>query len=291
MLMPIPKPSSGESESDFMARCTGDSTMLAEYSQRDQRVAVCLSSYREGGKEETVMDEALVEDFTDDFDDEMKSETLDIQAELKAYNGDNEEEKGVFSGYGSIFGNKDLGNDVMVQGAFAKSIASKGPKGVKLLYQHDAKEPIGVFDEIIEDRKGLRVKGRLAMGTQKGREVYELMKMGAIDGLSIGYRVSPKGADYDERGKRRMLKEVDLMEISAVTFPMNTRARVQAVKGEQRTVREWEETMRDACGLSRSESKVAANAVFKALDQREVGDEQKEVIDSMAKLTKILKGD
>lgn len=289
--MPIPKPSSGESESDFMARCTGDSTMLAEYSQRDQRVAVCLSSYREGGKEETVMDEALVEDFTDDFDDEMKSETLDIQAELKAYNGDDEEEKGVFSGYGSIFGNKDLGNDVMVQGAFAKSIASKGPKGVKLLYQHDAKEPIGVFDEIIEDRKGLRVKGRLAMGTQKGREVYELMKMGAIDGLSIGYRVSPKGADYDERGKRRMLKEVDLMEISAVTFPMNTRARVQAVKGEQRTVREWEETMRDACGLSRSESKVAANAVFKALDQREVGDEQKEVIDSMAKLTKILKGD
>lgn len=289
--MPIPKPSSGESESDFMARCTGDSTMLAEYSQRDQRVAVCLSSYREGGKEETVMDEALVEDFTDDFDDEMKSETLDIQAELKAYNGDDEEEKGVFSGYGSIFGNKDLGNDVMMQGAFAKSIASKGPKGVKLLYQHDAKEPIGVFDEIIEDRKGLRVKGRLAMGTQKGREVYELMKMGAIDGLSIGYRVSPKGADYDERGKKRMLKEVDLMEISAVTFPMNTRARVQAVKGEQRTVREWEETMRDACGLSRSESKVAANAVFKALDQREVGDEQKDVIDSMAKLTKILKGD
>ncbi len=289
--MPIPKPSSGESESDFMARCTGDSTMLAEYSQRDQRVAVCLSSYREGGKEETVMDEALVEDFTDDFDDEMKSETLDVQAELKAYNGDDEEEKGVFSGYGSIFGNKDLGNDVMVQGAFAKSIASKGPKGVKLLYQHDAKEPIGVFDEIIEDKKGLRVKGRLAMGTQKGREVYELMKMGAIDGLSIGYRVSPKGAMYDERGKKRMLKEVDLMEISAVTFPMNTRARVQAVKGEQRTVREWEETMRDACGLSRSESKVAANAVFKALDQREVGDEQKDVIDSMAKLTKILKGD
>jgi HK97 family phage prohead protease len=289
--MPIPKPSLGESESDFMARCTGDSTMLAEYSQRDQRVAVCLSSYRDGGKEETVMDEALVEDFFDDFDGEMKSETLDVQAELKAYSSGDDEEKGVFSGYGSIFGNKDLGNDVMVQGAFAKSIASKGAKGVKLLYQHDAKEPIGVFDEIIEDRKGLRVKGRLAMGTQKGREVYELMKMGAIDGLSIGYRVSPKGADYDERGKRRMLKEVDLMEISAVTFPMNTRARVQAVKGEQRTVREWEETMRDACGLSRSESKAAANAVFKALDQREVGDEQKEVIDSMAKLTKILKGD
>jgi len=287
--MPIPKPSSGESESDFMARCTGDSTMLAEYSQRDQRVAVCLSSYRDGGKEETVMDEALVEDFTDDFDDEMKSETLDVQAELKAYSDDEDEEKGVFSGYGSIFGNKDLGNDVMMQGAFSKSIASKGPKGVKLLYQHDTKEPIGVFDEIIEDKKGLRVKGRLAMGTQKGREVYELMKMGAIDGLSIGYRVSPKGAMYDERGKKRMLKEVDLMEISAVTFPMNTRARVQAVKGEQRTVREWEGFFRDEGGLSRSESKMAANAVTNALDQREVGIEQKEVMDSIANLTNILK--
>ncbi len=287
--MPIPKPNSGESESDFMARCTGDTTMLAEYSQRDQRVAVCLSSYRDGGKEETVMDEALVEDFTDDFDDEMKSETLDVQAELKAYSSDEDEEKGVFSGYGSIFGNKDLGNDVMMQGAFSKSIASKGPKGVKLLYQHDTKEPIGVFDEIIEDKKGLRVKGRLAMGTQKGREVYELMKMGAIDGLSIGYRVSPKGAMYDERGKKRMLKEVDLMEISAVTFPMNTRARVQAVKGEQRTVREWEGFFRDEGGLSRSESKMAANAVTNALDQREVGIEQKEVMDSIANLTNILK--
>ncbi len=287
--MPIPKPNSGESESDFMARCTGDTTMLAEYSQRDQRVAVCLSSYRDGGKEETVMDEALVEDFTDDFDDEMKSETLDVQAELKAYSDDEDEEKGVFSGYGSIFGNKDLGNDVMMQGAFSKSIASKGPKGVKLLYQHDTKEPIGVFDEIIEDKKGLRVKGRLAMGTQKGREVYELMKMGAIDGLSIGYRVSPKGAMYDERGKKRMLKEVDLMEISAVTFPMNTRARVQAVKGEQRTVREWEGFFRDEGGLSRSESKMAANAVTNALDQREVGIEQKEVMDSIANLTNILK--
>ena len=287
--MPIPKPSGGESESDFMERCMDSDTMQAEYTQRDQRVAVCLSSFRDSGKKETDVDE--VTEFIEDEFEELKTETLDIRAELKAYRDEDDEEKGVFSGYGSIFGNKDLGGDVMVEGAFAKSIASKGAKGVKLLYQHKADEPIGVFDEIIEDRKGLRVKGRLAMGTQKGREVYELMKMGAIDGLSIGYRVSPKGAMYDERGKKRMLKEVDLMEISAVTFPMNTRARVQAVKGEQRTVREWEETMRDACGLSRSESKVAANAVFKALDQREVGDEQKDVIDSMTKLTKILKGD
>ena len=231
------------------------------------------------------LDQEPIEEFSE-------TKVLDIQAELKAYGDDDEDEnKGMFSGYGSIFNNKDLGNDVMMEGAFAKSIASKGAKGVKLLYQHKADEPIGVFDEIIEDRKGLKVKGRLAMGTQKGKEVYELMKMGAIDGLSIGYRVSPKGATYDEKGKKRMLREVDLMEISAVTFPMNPRARIQAVKGESKSVREWESFFRDEGGLSRSESKVAANAVHKALDQREVDNEQTDVIKQIANLTKILKGD
>ena len=83
------------------------------------------------------------------------------------------------------------------------------------------------------------------MNTQKGKEVYELMKMGAIDGLSVGYRVDAKGYHYDERGKRRMLKEVDLMEISAVTFPMNPKARISAVKAEDRSVRDWETFLRD----------------------------------------------
>ena len=118
---------------------------------------------------------------------EAKSETLDIQFEYKAET--DQEDKGVFTGYGSIFGNKDQGNDIVVEGAFAKSIGKKGARAVKMLYQHRQDEPIGVFDEIIEDRRGLKVKGRLAMGTQRGREVYELMKMGALDGLSIGYRV------------------------------------------------------------------------------------------------------
>ena len=283
--MPIPKPSSGEGEDDFMSRCMDDQTMQAEYS-RNQRLAICLSSFRGDSKESAMdLDQEPMEEFEE-------TEVLDIKAELKAYHDDeDDEQKGMFSGYGSIFNNKDLGNDVMMEGAFAKSIASKGARGVKLLYQHKADEPIGVFDEIIEDRKGLKVKGRLAMGTQKGKEVYELMKMGAIDGLSIGYRVSPKGAHYDEKGKRRMLKEVDLMEISAVTFPMNPRARIQAVKGSGKSVREWEVILREAGELSRSESKVAANAVHKALDQREVDNEQTDVIKQIANLTKILKGD
>lgn len=221
-------------------------------------------------------------------DQEHKAETLDIAFEYKAHH--DEEEKGVFTGYGSIFGNKDLGNDVVVEGAFAKSIGKKGARAVKMLYQHRQDEPIGVFDEIIEDRRGLKVKGRLAMGTQRGREVYELMKMGALDGLSIGYRVDPKGVDYDEKGKRRYLKSVDLMEISAVTFPMNPRARVQAVKGAERTVREWEELLRDAGSLSRNEAKVAASAVAVALEQRDaVKEETPEVLDALSRFTNILK--
>ena len=295
--MPIPKPSSGESESDFMSRCMEDTTMQAEYSQRDQRVAVCLSSFREGGKKDTDMDNDYEADVQDDVQDEVKfieDGTLDCHAdfELKAYHDDEDDEaKGMFSGYASIFGNKDLGNDVVVQGAFQKSIRAKGARKIKMLFQHDTKEPIGVYTKVREDAQGLYVEGKLAMQTQKGRGVYELMKMGAIDGLSVGYRVDAKGYSYDDRGKKRYLKQVDLMEISAVTFPMNPKARVNAVKAEERTVRDWEAFLRDEGGLSRSESKVAASAVTKALDQREVGDEQSEVMKSIAKLTTILKGD
>ena len=223
-----------------------------------------------------------------EIEEKFETDTLDVKFDMKAVEGD--EEKGEFSGYGSIFGNKDLGNDVVVEGAFAKSIARKGAKSVKLLYQHKADEPIGVFDEILEDEKGLAVKGRLAMGTQRGREVYELMKMGALDGLSIGFRIAEKGQEYDKRGKRRYIKEVDLMEISAVTFPMNPKARVQMVKGEEKTVREWEEVMRDAGGLSRNEAKVAATAVTKALSNRDdCSGKEPEVLSSLQNLTNILK--
>lgn len=280
--MPLPKPSLGEDRDEFVGRCMGDGKVIQEFPDSDQRIAVCNAQF-EGGKmtEETQID---LEEYIADH--EAKSEILDIQFEYKA----EEEEKGMFSGYGSIFGNKDLGNDVVVEGAFAKSIGKKGARAVKMLYQHRQDEPIGVFDEIIEDRRGLKVKGRLAMGTQRGREVYELMKMGALDGLSIGYRVDPKGAEYDDKGKRRYLKSVDLMEISAVTFPMNPRARVQAVKGTERTVREWEELLRDAGSLSRNEAKAAASAVAKALEQRDaVKEETPEVLDALSRFTNILK--
>ena len=258
--MPIPKPKSGESRDKFMSRCLSSDVMQQDYSDYAQRFAVCSSSFDDKDKK-----------MFDEEEQEITTGYFEVEAELKAYHDDDEKEKdkGMFEGYASIFGNKDLGNDVIEKGAFMRSLRRKGAKKIKMLYQHDTKEPIGVFDKVMEDQNGLYVKGRLAMGTQKGKEVYELMKMGAIDGLSVGYRGDAKGHHYDDKRKYRVLKEVDLMEISAVTFPMNPRARIQAVKSDM-TVREWEHKLREVGNMSHSESKVAASAVHKALSQREV---------------------
>jgi len=229
-------------------------------------------------------DEESSQDDTEE--DEVTKELLQISSDIKAEDG----EEGTFYGYGSIFNNTDLGNDVVVNGAFTKSLARTGPKGVKLLYQHKSDMPIGVFEEIEEDGKGLKVKGRLALGTQAGREAYELMKMGALDGLSIGFRVSPKGQEYDGKTKKRFIKEVDLMEISLVTFPMNPKARVRSVKGEEVSIREWENGMRDAFALSRSEAKVAAKAVHEAFNQRDADESKRDVaISAINSLTNKLK--
>ena len=282
--MPLPKPYGSETQGEFMSRCTSDDKVRAEFPDNDQRVAVCLSQAKKGEK----MSDDLIEEAQETDAKEYEDGELDVKFEIKTE--EIGEEKGLFSGYGSIFNNKDLGNDVVLAGAFAQSIGRKGAKAVKLLYQHKQDELVDVFDEIIEDQKGLKVKGRLAMGTQRGREVYELMKMGAIDGLSIGYRVDDKGYEYDKRRRRRMLKSVDLMEISAVTFPMNPRARIQAVKGAERTVRDWEQFLRDEGSLSRTEAKAAASAVTKALEQRDaVKEEQPEVLEAMLRFTNILK--
>ena len=208
------------------------------------------------------------------FDDDtvespLKSETnvmehklLDVSAELILKS---DEEEGTFTGYASIFGNKDLGGDVVEQGAFVRSLRNRRAKKVKMLWQHKTDMPIGVYDRISEDGDGLKVSGRLALGTQGGRDAYELLKMGAIDGLSIGYKADPAKQYYDDRKRKRHLKEVDLMEISLVTFPMNPKATIQAVKGIDRTIRDWEKFLREEGNLTRSESKIVAKAVNNSL--------------------------
>lgn len=136
--------------------------------------------------------------------------------------------EGEFKGYASIFNNEDLGRDVVMPGAFAKSLARRPAGRVKMLREHSTAEPIGIWTNLVEDSKGLRAEGRLILDTTKGRETHALMKAGALDGLSIGYRTLK---DRFDRGKGiRYLEELDLPEISIVTFPMNPRATVQDVK-------------------------------------------------------------
>ena len=282
--MPILKPNAGEMEDSFMNRCMSNDKMRSEFPDNRQRSAVCMTSF--SGKE-TSMD--MLEDGLDNENTKSVEDynTQTVPFEFKAINSEDDEEKGMFEGYGSIFGNKDLGNDVVEAGAFSKSLRKRKPNQVKLLWQHKQDQPIGVFEKITEDGDGLQVKGRLALGTQQGREAFELMKMGALDGLSIGYKADPDKQSYDERRRRRMLKEVDLMEISLVTFPMNPKARVTMVKACDKTIRDWETFLREEGEMSRSEAKVCAKALVNTLTKHR-DDGQTEISASINVLKNIM---
>lgn len=133
---------------------------------------------------------------------------------------------GVFTGYASLFNEVDQSRDVVMPGAFAASLAARGAGGVKCLYQHDASEPIGVWLELKEDQRGLKVTGRLLADVTKARDVFALVKAGALDGLSIGFRAAE--AARDTKNRLRRLRRIDLWEISIVTFPLLAGARISA---------------------------------------------------------------
>jgi HK97 family phage prohead protease len=138
-------------------------------------------------------------------------DTLDFKFELKELT-----DAGEIDGYAAVFGNVDLGGDVIEPGAFTKTIEETGGK-VPILWQHDRYEPIGISTSLEQDRKGLRVKGQLNMEVQRGREARSLLNQGAMQGLSVGYKaIKPS---Y-ENGIRH-LKEMALKEFSPVVFPMN----------------------------------------------------------------------
>lgn len=195
------------------------------------------------------------------------SELLSLPLEIKA-----EGETGVFEGYGAIFGNKDRDGDIVARGAFAESLKAGMPA---MLWQHDQKAPIGKFEEVREDDKGLYVKGKLVM-QGRGLEAYELLKMGALNGLSIGFVT--KDARRDPATNTRTISKADLMEISLVTFPANDLARVNNVKatfantGEPNMfetpisdTRSFERMLREN-GFSRSRAKAITAKGFKAVE-------------------------
>lgn len=136
--------------------------------------------------------------------------------------------EGTVEGYASLFGAVDQARDMMMPGAFATTLQMRGVRRVPMLFQHDPAEPIGIWLELREDMRGLYARGRLIPDVQRGREVLGLLRAGAIDGLSIGFRTGQ--ARLDAKTRVRKIYAVDLWEISIVTFPLLAGARVSAVK-------------------------------------------------------------
>ena len=131
-----------------------------------------------------------------------------------------------FEGYASLWGVADGAGDTVAPGAFAASLRRRGADQVRMLYQHFAHAPIGVWEDIREDARGLYVRGRLVPDVEQARDVRALLAEGALNGLSIGFRTvrAKRGA-----GQTRTLLEIDLWEISVVTFPLLRGSTVTAV--------------------------------------------------------------
>jgi len=180
-------------------------------------------------------------------------------------------DEGRFEGYASLFGREDLSRDVILNGAFQDSLKKRGASGVKLLFQHDPSEPIGVWQHIEEDQKGLKCTGKLLTEVQRAREVMTLMRAGVLDGLSIGFRVLE--AERDRRRNRRLLRKLDLWEISVVTFPMQPAARITAAgtnpfAGGTPSEREFERWLTRDAGLSRRDARLLIAEGFRALTRK-----------------------
>lgn len=199
---------------------------------------------------------------------EVRSYALQIKA-----TGDD----GTVEGYGSVFGERDSYDDVIAPGAFKGSLAAHKAIGTMpaMLWQHDGAKPIGIWTEMVEDSKGLRIKGQLALETVLGKEAHALLKLGALNGLSIGF-VS-KQWTYDRDTDVRTLTELDLWEVSLVTFPANGKARVTNVKAadDMAVPKDAERLLRDA-GFSKSDATAFVSRVMR------MGEARRESADSTA---------
>lgn len=245
--MPIPSPSQNEDRDEFIERCMEDETMRDEFPDSDQRLGVCETQW-EGGK--------------------MKLKHLDF--EMKA---EDVADDGSFSGYGAVFDNVDAYAERIERGAFKNTLKAHKERGSmpKLLWQHDPRMPIGIYTEMSEDNRGLKVKGQLNLDVRQGREAHSLMKQKAVDGLSIGF--IPKKWEDDQESDIRTLTEIDLWETSIVTFPANPEAQVEAVRshleaGEVPSKRDVEAILRDA-GFSQRQAKALVARGYEGLRHRD----------------------
>jgi HK97 family phage prohead protease len=215
---------------------------------------------------------------------------------------------GSFEGYGAVFGNIDSHGDVIEPGAFAKSLLDRARDNRALppMYKmHGAMsgnrhEPIGVWEHMAEDTNGLHVKGRLiGLDTEQGKWTYAQLREGALKGLSIGYRVPPNGS---RKGSGRpgeplrTIKAALLREVSLVDDPSNALSRVYSMKGawgdepladEIKTIREFEEALRDILGYSHARARAIAEKGFKSAG--EGGFDAENAVSSLRKLADMIR--
>jgi HK97 family phage prohead protease len=199
---------------------------------------------------------------------------------------------GSVEGYGSVFGMKDSYDDVIQPGAFSASLAAHRAAGTMpaMLWQHDQSEPIGVWSEMVEDERGLRVKGRLVLESERGRAAHALLKAGALNGLSIGFMA--KEWSYDRESEVRTLTGIDLWEVSMVTFPAQRAARVTSVKSADvagiATIRQAEKALRDAGFSSDAAGAYVAQVKRIVLAERDARDAAARATDAANRLLRSL---
>lgn len=207
---------------------------------------------------------------------------LDLELTIKSVS-----DSGEFEGYGSVFGTEDSYGDVVVKGAFEKSLAQWREKGrmPAMLWQHNTNEPIGVYTEMREDDIGLYFKGKLLIdGDPLAKRAHAHMKAGSLSGMSIGYMLNDY--EYDKLKGVWILKEIDLWELSLVTFPANDEARISNVKsildgGETPPPTLIEKALRDV-GFSRAQSKAFMAKGYSAIAPRDA--EVSDALDSIKSL-------
>ncbi|WP_299195742.1 HK97 family phage prohead protease [uncultured Amphritea sp.] len=214
---------------------------------------------------------------------------LDVPLKIKSVT-----ETGEFEGYGSVFGVKDSDSDIVIKGAFEKSLAAWKEKGrlPAMLWQHKMSEPVGIYTEMKEDENGLYVKGRLLIDDDPlAKRAHAHMKAGSLGGLSIGYMLNEY--DYDNQKDAWILKEIDLWEVSLVTFASNEEARISDVKnalekGQVPRPSDMERALRDV-GLSRTQAKSFMANGYGALDLRDA--ETEKALQSLKSLTSLFSGE
>lgn len=215
----------------------------------------------------------------------MKVKHLDVKLNVKTVNDD-----GTFSGYGSVFDVKDSYGDIVIKGAFANTLKAANDNGVfpAMLWQHDTKEPIGVYTKMQEDEHGLYVEGRLLIHDDPlAKRAHAHLKAGSISGLSIGFTLAENGYEYNSEKDAFILKAIDLWELSIVTFPANDQSRVTDVKsfladGEKPAPKLVERLLRDA-GFSRQQAKGFMAKGYSGLNLREA-DDNAELVDELHNL-------